>query len=213
MNPPISDAAAEALREPGRLPVFVSADGRRRRVLRLAGRVVAGLTALWLVALLAGALGLGRLPGISLPQSVGGEDAQAPAAAREATPPGSSRTRGHERTTTSGSRPAASRSTGHRSSPSASTPGGGRSGVVVVRPGGSGGPSPAHTRTPAGTPAATKAPAAGTSPGHSGTAPAGHGVASHGSGPPARTEPPGASRAHPSPSAMEHSHRWSTDGG
>ena len=80
MNPPISEAAAEALREPGRgLPVFVSADGRRRRALRLAGRVVAGLTALWLVALVAGTLGLGDLPGVSLPRMAADDSAEAPA--------------------------------------------------------------------------------------------------------------------------------------
>src|SRR5919197_3529867 len=80
MNPPVSEAAAEALREPARLPIFVARDGRRRRVLRLVGRVVAGLTALWLVALLAGALGLGHLPGIALPQSGSGEAAKSPSA-------------------------------------------------------------------------------------------------------------------------------------
>jgi hypothetical protein len=44
--------------------VFASPDGRRGRRLRLAGRVVAALIVVWLAALLAGALGFGRLPGV-----------------------------------------------------------------------------------------------------------------------------------------------------
>jgi len=58
MNPPVDQAAVEALPESTPLPVFVSSDGRRARVLRLVGRVVAGLTVLWLVSLLAGVIGV-----------------------------------------------------------------------------------------------------------------------------------------------------------
>jgi hypothetical protein len=49
---------------PGERAVFASPDGRRGRRLRRAGRVVAALIVLWLAALLAGALGFGRLPGV-----------------------------------------------------------------------------------------------------------------------------------------------------
>ena len=45
-------------------PVFAAADGRRERVLKRFGQVAAVLVALWLAALLAGAIGFGRLPGV-----------------------------------------------------------------------------------------------------------------------------------------------------
>lgn len=45
-------------------PIFAAADGRRERLLRTAARSVAVLVALWLTALLAGAVGFGRLPGV-----------------------------------------------------------------------------------------------------------------------------------------------------
>ncbi|MCW3064811.1 MAG: hypothetical protein JWN32_1983, partial [Solirubrobacterales bacterium] len=47
--------------------VFVSPDGRRARLLRALGRIAALITAAWLVALVAGALGFGRMPGLPLP--------------------------------------------------------------------------------------------------------------------------------------------------
>lgn len=56
--PPISPEAEEPA-------VFVAADGARARRLRLVGRAVAALVALWLVALVAGTLGFGSLPGLS----------------------------------------------------------------------------------------------------------------------------------------------------
>src|SRR3954447_9517345 len=59
----------EKLPESRRLPIFVSPDGRRPRYLRLVGRVVAGLTALWLVALLAGTVGGGGVPGVPPPNA------------------------------------------------------------------------------------------------------------------------------------------------
>lgn len=55
-----------ATERPGE-PVFVSTTGNRERALRLGARVVVALVLLWLVALLAGAVGLGRLPGVPLP--------------------------------------------------------------------------------------------------------------------------------------------------
>jgi hypothetical protein len=48
-------------------PVFVSDDGRRRRALRLAASGAVAVGAVWLVALIAGAFGLGRLSGVPLP--------------------------------------------------------------------------------------------------------------------------------------------------
>ncbi len=53
---PARDASAQ--------PVFTADGGRRERLLRVAGRVVAVLVAIWLVALLAGTIGFGRLPGL-----------------------------------------------------------------------------------------------------------------------------------------------------
>lgn len=56
-------------------PVFVAADGRRARRLRIAAGVVAVLALLWLVALAAGTFGFGRLPGIATPLArIGGGD-------------------------------------------------------------------------------------------------------------------------------------------
>src|SRR4051812_36043203 len=66
-------------------PVFAASSRARPHGLRLAGRIAAGLAALWLVALVLGAFGLGRLPGLNLPRITGGEPdaAKAPAPARE----------------------------------------------------------------------------------------------------------------------------------
>src|SRR4051812_16694160 len=76
MNPPVADAAVEtqpfiAAPEAAtshETQVFVSADGRRSRFLKRLGQAAAALTVLWLAALLAGAFGLGRVPGVPLPQ-------------------------------------------------------------------------------------------------------------------------------------------------
>jgi hypothetical protein len=62
-------------RIPHELPVFVANDGRRARRLRLVAAGVGVLALLWLVALAAGMLGFGRLPGISTPVGrIGGPD-------------------------------------------------------------------------------------------------------------------------------------------
>jgi hypothetical protein len=71
MNPPVNEATVEALPEARRLPVFVSTGKRRGRMFRLVGYGLAGLTALWLIALLAGAVGLSRLPAVPLPKIAG----------------------------------------------------------------------------------------------------------------------------------------------
>lgn len=73
------------------LPVFVSESGRRARALRLAAKVAGGLTALWVVALLAGVLGLGRFPGLPLPSVAGSRHAdttETSGGARETARPG-----------------------------------------------------------------------------------------------------------------------------
>src|SRR3954453_13784910 len=53
-------------------PVFAATPPTRPRALKLAGRVTAGLVALWLVALLLGTFGFGPVAGTGLPR-VGGE--------------------------------------------------------------------------------------------------------------------------------------------
>jgi hypothetical protein len=64
-------------------PVFSADDGRRARVLRIVGRFAALVAGVWLLALLAGAMGFGHLPG--LPGS-GLLDQAAPAKAPAETP-------------------------------------------------------------------------------------------------------------------------------
>jgi hypothetical protein len=49
-------------------PVFLAADGRRARLLRVVAFAVTVLALLWLVALAAGMLGFGNLPGVSVPE-------------------------------------------------------------------------------------------------------------------------------------------------
>ena len=210
MNPPISEAATEALPESPRLPVFVSADGRRRRVLRLAGRVLAGLTVLWLLALLAGVLGLGRLPGVTLPESAPGHQSHAPAAAPAAGRPSGS----HLGKAAAGHRGRSSaHSRSHGTAGTAST-GHGRAGGAVRHNGrtyGSSTPAqPSHPSAPApgrGRPATNQAPA------HPSPAPTSRGANPSGGGHPANTTAPAGSGTNPSPSAMEHARRWSGGGG
>jgi hypothetical protein len=64
--------------------VFVAEDGRRAQLLRALGAVAAVLMAIWLVALIAGAFGLGRLPAVPLPHV--GALREAPAAAERQAP-------------------------------------------------------------------------------------------------------------------------------
>jgi hypothetical protein len=49
-------------------PVFLAADGRRARRLRIAALTVTVFAVLWLAALAAGTLGFGSLPGFSVPK-------------------------------------------------------------------------------------------------------------------------------------------------
>src|SRR5438094_6947620 len=52
---------------PDERPVFVADGGRRAAILRCISIAAAGLTAAWLVALLTGAFGFGRLPAVPFP--------------------------------------------------------------------------------------------------------------------------------------------------
>lgn len=61
-SPPSPPAAFD--RPASERPIFVAEGDRRARWLARLGRAAAVLVALWLVALLAGALGFGRLPGV-----------------------------------------------------------------------------------------------------------------------------------------------------
>lgn len=58
-------------------PVFAATSDARPRALKLFGKVAAGLVALWLVALVLGAFGLGQIAGIKLPQIGGGDSRRA----------------------------------------------------------------------------------------------------------------------------------------
>ncbi|MEK6275873.1 MAG: hypothetical protein AABM30_11100 [Actinomycetota bacterium] len=53
-----------AAQDPPTGPVFSSDGDRRERVLRAVGRLVAVVVGIWLLALLAGAVGFGHLPGL-----------------------------------------------------------------------------------------------------------------------------------------------------
>src|SRR3954447_8588157 len=82
-------------------PVFAATTPARPRALKIAGRVMAGLVALWLVALVLGTFGFGPVAGIGLPR-IGGGDGRGHAkpageAAREAPSP-----KAGERVTASG---------------------------------------------------------------------------------------------------------------
>jgi hypothetical protein len=227
MNPPVADVAVEA--QPfsaapqapttDETQVFVSVDGRRSRFLKGLGQGMAALTVIWLAALLAGAFGLGRLPGVSLPQVASDPGGASPAAG--SFPDGGSgpasgkaggRASGHpgRRSAESASW---SRQSGSLSGPalpgqSESGPSLRRGGSVVGsqpgRAGGGqsgGGASPGATKSPGAPakPSKPSTPGLTTSPGKSSSAPG----AAHRRG----------ATASPSPTAMEHSHKWSTGGG
>jgi hypothetical protein len=70
---------AAALITPRERPVFVAADDRRARRLRYAAALGVALSCAWLAALTIGMLGVGRLPGLSLPLIAHGAD-KSPAA-------------------------------------------------------------------------------------------------------------------------------------
>jgi hypothetical protein len=222
MNPPVDQATVEAPPDPTRLPVFVSADGYRDRVLRVVGRAAAGLTALWLITLVAGASGLGRLPGLALPRDDHG-----------ATPPGagpSSRSlaesrrmrgpaKGREDRPTGSHRRAADASPPAHAPASAHTPASGHAPASPASPASPGRYSAGRNTPRTGPARGSRPPTTGprsspTAPGRSETAP---GTAYRGSGGEAPSGPPAtapaATRAEPSPSAMEHSRAWSSPGG
>jgi hypothetical protein len=227
MNPPVAEAAVEAqpfiavpeAATADETQVFVSADGRRSRFLKRLGQGVAVLTVIWLSALLAGAFGLGRLPGVSLPHVASDSGGASPAAG--SFPDGgsgaSSGKAGGAANGHAGSRSAESGFSsrhggalsgpalpGHRESGPSSRHGGS---VGGSQPGGAGtgqrggGASPGPSRSPAAPAKPAKPSTSGstTSPGKSSSAPG----AVHRRG----------ATASPSPNATEHSHKWSTGGG
>lgn len=57
---------AETVQPDFERPIFLAENGRRARILGIAAKVAFVLTALWLVALAAGMVGFGNLPGTSL---------------------------------------------------------------------------------------------------------------------------------------------------
>lgn len=68
-EPPAAERTSAPAPQPevAERPVFASTGTTRPRLLRVAGRVAAGLTVLWLAALALGVGGLGGLPSIDLP--------------------------------------------------------------------------------------------------------------------------------------------------
>src|SRR6058998_2537859 len=68
MTPSTATAASTVASEK---PVFAATTRARPRVLKVVGRVAAGLIALWLVALVLGAFGFSQVAGIPLPR-IGG---------------------------------------------------------------------------------------------------------------------------------------------
>lgn len=83
-SPPPSEAQSPPVD-----PVFSAEDDRRERVLRVVGRLVAVVVGVWLLALLAGAMGFGhlpRLPGSSLLDRAVNRPSKAPAETPSANP-------------------------------------------------------------------------------------------------------------------------------
>jgi hypothetical protein len=64
-------------------PVFVATDDRRARRLRYLAAFAVALAGAWVVALVIGMLGIGRMPGLSLPVVAHGADKAPAVAARE----------------------------------------------------------------------------------------------------------------------------------
>jgi hypothetical protein len=146
-------------------PVFAATTPARPRALKVAGRVTAGLVALWLVALVLGTFGFGPVAGIGLPRIGGSGDGnskpQREAAHRTQPQPservtesgvtltthqrghGATRAKGRGGNATGSNRPATT-----RRSPS-SHPGGNRGSQPSHTPGTSGGGSGASAQTPA----------------------------------------------------------------
>jgi hypothetical protein len=81
---PSAPLPARAQDLPSERPVFFAEDGRRAQVLRVVVRSAAAVTGVWLIALLAGAFGFGRLPAVPLPP-IGALDKQGPTARDRAT--------------------------------------------------------------------------------------------------------------------------------
>jgi hypothetical protein len=185
LDRPIDAAPAPAF-APAEKPVFAADNPLRARALRLVGRFAAGLVGLWLVALVMGAFGLGHVPGIQLPQIVGGDGAQKSAGAKlehakrspAAPATAAAATAGGPGGRIAGGGPSAARrlaSTPSRSGAGTSTGGGAGGGGTRGGAGsngtGGGGSNGTAGGTGAQTPASASTPAAGTTHGN-GNAPA-----------------------------------------
>jgi hypothetical protein len=148
-------------------PVFVADTGHRQRLLRFGALGLGAITGAWLIALLVGTLGFGRLPGLPLP-SVGvlhdpkGGDAQETHRASEGGRPRSG-----------GSTPSARRDPARGSGADGGDPrapahrGGGRKGGDATSQNPPGGPATVSTPSPTPSPApssTTVAPAGSTTP-------------------------------------------------
>ena len=183
-------------------PVFL---GARRRVawLRAAGVAVGAVVVLWLVALVAGVLGFGSVPGLRLP---GLDGAKKPVLHRTAVPVtavlGGSRTASGIRRTSSTSNSLRARGTPSRD----------RSPVVAGRRTRGQGGSSARHRSAAKTPSTSASPSAGTVHGkHLGSG--GSGTSSPSTSNPHRATAPGQLRSIPAPSSPNaRSNRLTTTG-
>jgi pyruvate/2-oxoglutarate dehydrogenase complex dihydrolipoamide acyltransferase (E2) component len=123
-----------AAQDPSIQPVFSADDGRRERALRVVGRLVAVAVGIWLLALLAGAVGFGSLP--LVPGSGLLDRANQPAKAR-AEAPRPSRSTGGKLWTSFATRSIATPAARRAQRRAGSSPSGARSrapGHSVVRP-------------------------------------------------------------------------------
>ncbi|HEX6458922.1 MAG TPA: hypothetical protein VF032_08405 [Thermoleophilaceae bacterium] len=170
----VTDGAERQAAERAERPIFVAEHGRRARILKLVGLGLAAVTAVWLVALIGGATGVVRFPGLPLPSVGAMHDKGSSRAGDAAVPPARRAKPGASRPATAGARPA----TGRRLDPT-------RGPALTTSPGPS---DPVSRRAPQRrsdaprarvrpTPRAPRAPAASPAPGQSKTAPAprGHG--------------------------------------
>jgi hypothetical protein len=139
---------------PADRPVFVDESGRRARLLRVAGAFVVGLLALWMIAVAAGLMGLGRLPGVPLLGDSGKQEHRpADKLSKQAAPTPS--TAGRPGSSGTPRAPSANRTPSSRAqgngTPPAGTPGNSGQAPAVGRPADPGSQSQAAPRGPAKT--------------------------------------------------------------
>jgi hypothetical protein len=181
-------------------PVFAATTPARPRALKLAGRVTAGLVALWLVALVLGTFGFGPVAGIGLPRIGGDAKPQREAAHRTQAQQPSRRVTQSDVTLTSNQRrhvaTGAKRHSGgaHGSSRATATP---RS--PASHGGGSRGSQPGHApgASSGGSGASAQAPAASSTPASTATPTGTTQTATHGNSTHSQATPPGSSSTAP----------------